>query len=183
MDLEARAPHAAGLPAGLESLNLTIVHSLFQFIEQQSPFFCDIVHDETASLEPIFRYFFDLYAQGPPRRFVMKDGRATVTGYNKIGGLTFATSAKQPLIRAADFALNAIRTFAGLALRDEPIPQSITGGALPHLGAIWCGVLAAMYPDQLEQMPSLGTVMASKQWISKVFRRFHIEAQKLMEAR
>ena len=179
--LEGRASEDGHLPPGLDSLNLPIVHQVFQFVEQHCPVPCDIVHDQTASLEPIFRYFFDLYGSGPPQRFVMKDGRATVTGYRNIGSLSFASSEKQPLIRAADFALAAVRSFVTLALVDKPIPANITLAAMPHLGGIWCAVLSAMHPD-LGPSPPLGGVLASTQWVSKVFLRFNNEVTNVMRS-
>ena len=105
----------------------------------------------------------------------MKDGRATVTGYRNIGSLSFASSLKQPLIRAADFSLAAVKMFVTLALAEKPIPKDVTLAAGPHLGAIWCSVLSAMRPNELEPFPQLGGVMASGQWVSKVFRRFDAE--------
>ena len=178
--LEGRASEGGGLPSGLDSLNLPIVHQVFQFVEQHCPFPCDIVHDQTASLEPIFRYFFDLYRSGPPQRFVMKDGRATVTGYQNVRSLSFASSVKQPLIRAADFALAAVRSFVTLALDDNPIPSDITLAAMPHLGGIWCAVLSAMHPQELAPFSPLGGVLASPQWVSKLFLRFNNEVMKVV---
>lgn len=178
--LEGRASDDGSLPPGLDSLNLTIVHQVFQFVEQHCPFPCDVVHDQTASLEPIFRYFFELYGSGPRQRFVMKDGRATVTGYQNVGSLSFASSAKQPLIRAADFALAAVRCFVTLALTDKPIPADITLAALPHLGGIWCAVFSAMHPNELAPFPPLGGVLASAQWVTKVFLRFNNEVRQVM---
>ena len=170
--LEGRATEDGHLPSGLDSLNLPIVHQVFQFVEQHCPMPCDIVHDQTATLEPIFQYFFQLYRKGSPQKFVMKDGRATVTGYQNIGSLSFASSAKQPLIRASDFSLASIKTFVMLALAEKPIPKDITLAAAPYLGAIWCSVLSAMHPNELEPFPHLGGVLASTQWVSTVFRRF-----------
>jgi hypothetical protein len=165
-------------PQGMDSLNLTIIHQIFQFVEQNCPFPCDIVHDQTATLEPIFRYIFDLYDKAPPLRFGMKDGRATVTGYRNIGSLGFANSEKQPLIRASDFSLAAIRAFVLLALAGKPIPADITLAAAPHLGAIWVTMFSSMYPSGGEPLPQLGGVLASGQWVSKVFNRFAAEFQK-----
>lgn len=171
IEKEGQAAKGRHFPSGIDCLNLPIAHLMFQFVEQKCPFRCEIVHDQTATLEPILKYFFDLYRSGPPLRFKMKDGRTTATGFQNVGSLNFASSAKQPLIRAADFALASVRNFVSLALTDQNIPEDTTVAATPHLGGLWC----TLYPAEPETHVELGGLLASVQWTKKVFTRFVTE--------
>jgi len=107
-------------------------------------------------------------AKGERRVWFKTGGEEFFAGFEKAASLSFADSAKQPLIRAADYALSGARRFIELALRDEPIPLNIREIAFLVLGGILMGVLSHVHPS-LGSFPKLGNVMASTQWTRKVF--------------
>lgn len=55
-------------PAGMDSLNVFVVADVFQFVEQQCPYPCDIVHDQTASFEPFLPVCVPTLLQGRSAR-------------------------------------------------------------------------------------------------------------------
>jgi len=167
---EQRADSSPELPSGLDSLNLPIVAEIFQFIEEHSPWKCEIVHDQTASFEAIYVFIFQLMARAERKIWLKKDGSKLYAGLKKACSLSFANSEKQPLIRAADYALAGARRFIELALRDEPVPTDIREVAFVNLGGILMETLSHMH-SSLDPFPKLGLVMASSQWATKVFGR------------
>jgi hypothetical protein len=89
-------------PAGMDSLNLFVVSDVFQFVEQHCPYPCDIVHDQTASFEPLYQFVFGLYSRGEPFSVEMRDGRRVCAGFKNALSLSFQDSKMSPAIRAAD---------------------------------------------------------------------------------
>jgi len=162
------------IPGGLDSLNLPVIAAMFQLIENHCPYRCEIVHDQTSSFEPIYKYVFELMSKGKPRGLVLKDGTKLSYGFQKACSLSFADSKNQPLIRAADYALSGARRFVELALGNKSMASDITGIAFSHLGVILCEVLSFMYPS-LGSFPKLGNTMASAQWAATVFGRLNRE--------
>jgi uncharacterized protein DUF3800 len=171
---EGRHTRADGNPSGIDSLNLPIVAEVFQFVEQHCPFPCDIVHDQNASFESIYRYFFELFTNAKPTVLEMKDGRRMHYGFRNALSLSFADSKAEPLIRAADYELAGARKFIQLAIEGKPIPVDVTWIAFGSLGSILLKAYTHMHPS-LEPMPDLSGYMASNQWTQKVFGRLHIE--------
>ncbi len=165
---------AEDVPRGIDSLNFPIVMQVFQFVEQNCPYPCDIIHDQTAAFEPIFLHFFRLFTQGVPRAIEMKDGRKMSFGFRNALSLTFADSKTEPIIRAADYALAGTRRSIQLALAGDPIPLDITKIAFGTLGPILLGAYALLHPS-LEPMPTLSGYMASKWWTERVFGRLQNE--------
>jgi hypothetical protein len=167
---ERRTDSSADIPPGLDSLNMPIVAEIFQFIEGHCPYKCDVVHDQTASFEPIYTYIFELFDKGEQRILLKKDGTRDYIGFEKTCSLSFANSQKQPLIRAADYALAGARRFIELALCGESIPDDIREVAFLNLGAILMETVTYMHPS-LGSFPKLGLVMSSTQWATKIFGR------------
>ncbi len=165
--------------SGIDSLNLPIVAEVFQFVEQQCPFPCDIVHDQSASFEPIYRYFFNLFTNAKPAVLEMKDGRRIRYGFENAISLSFEDSKMQPLIRATDYALAGARMFIQLTIEEKPIPADVTRIAFGNLGSILLKAYTYMHPS-LDEMPALSGHMASNEWSGKVFRRLDVELKDAM---
>jgi hypothetical protein len=161
-------------PSGMDSLNLFVVSDVFQFVEQKCPFPTDIVHDQTASFEPLYQYVFDLYSKADRFAVEMKDGRAITMGFKNALSLSFQDSKMSPLIRAADYVLAGTRKFVQLAIAGEPISPDLTHVAFGTLGPLLLNVYAAKH-QSLESIPELARIMASKSWTQKVFSRLHRE--------
>src|SRR5207247_4021638 len=123
---EARHLVATDAPRGVDSLNFPIVMAVFQFVEQNCPYPCHIVHDQTAAFEPIYRYFFDKFRNAGPSAIEMKDGRQMRFGFRNALSLSFVDSKTEPLVRASDYVLAGSRRFVQLALDDAEIPPDIT---------------------------------------------------------
>jgi hypothetical protein len=166
-------------PPGIDSLNLPIVAEVFQFVEQHCPFPCNIVHDQNASFEAIYRYFFDLFTKAAPAVMEMKDGRRMRYGFQNALSLSFEDSKTQPLIRAADYALAGARKFVELALADKSIPSDLTLIAFGNLGPILLNAYTQMY-SSLEPMPQLSGFMASNEWSARVFGRLQSELSNVL---
>jgi hypothetical protein len=171
---ERRADRSSDFPPGLDSLNLPIVAAVFQFIEGNCPYKCDIVHDQTASFESMYTYIFRLLARGERRVWLNKDGSKIYAGFEKAASLSFADSEKQSLIRAADYALAGARRFIEMALREEAIPADIREVAFVALGGILMEASTHVHPS-LGPFPKLGFVMSSTQWARKIFGRLSTE--------
>lgn len=163
-----------GIPSGIDSLNFPIVVEVFQFVEQHCPYPCGIVHDHTATFEPIYSYFFKLFASAPPAILEMKDGRQMHYGFKNALSLSFADSKTEPLIRAADYALAGTRKFIQLAEEDNPIPVDLTQIAFGTLGSVLLQAYTLTHPS-LESMPTLSGYMGSNRWIRQVFGRLETE--------
>ena len=161
-------------PPGIDSLNFPTIAQVFQFVEQQCPFPCDIVHDQNEEFEPIYKYFFDRFSQARPALLTMKDGRSMRFGFRNALSLSFANSTEHPLIRAADYALAGTRKFIELALADAPIPEDITRISLGGLGSILMNAYAYMHPS-LTPLPEIATDMGASKWRGRVFGRLHKE--------
>ena len=178
-EVAAEAECAKSLSSGFDSLNMPVVVCVLQFAEQKCPYRCDIVHDQNASFEQVYRYVYDLYANARPRRARMLDGREIHFGFRNVLSLSFADSQKEPLIRAADYTLAGARKFIQLALADEQIPEDTTHVTFSILGALLVHALTLMHPT-IGESPELGTVMASRQWTGKVFGRLAKELERVL---
>ena len=176
---ESKHESSSSFPAGMDSLNLPIVVEVFQFVEQFCPYPCDIVHDQTASFEPLYKYIFNLYLKAKPAIIEMKDGRRSIYGFKNAISISFANSKQQPLIRAADYALAGARKFVQLAIAGEPISEEITRIAFCNLGALLMVAFTIKFPT-LEPMPELAKVMASNEWLNKVFGRLQLELKTIL---
>lgn len=164
---EAKHLKSGAFPSGMDSLNLPIISEVFQFMEQECPFPCDIIHDQIESFEPLYRFIFDRFSKAKPIALEMKDGRQFHTGFKNVLSLSFADSKADPLIRAADYALAGARKFIQLALAYEPIPQDLTLTAFFILGPLLLGVTERIH-GLSPNMPELAKVMVSDDWLSKV---------------
>jgi hypothetical protein len=171
---------SGALPSGMDSLNLPIVAEVFQFAEQQCPRSCDIIHDQTSSFEPVYRYVFSKFAAAKPSAAQMKDGRQLRIGFRNVLSLSFVDSETEPLIRAADYSLAGTRKFIELATSNRKIPQDLTWSALGMLGSLLAGVYLAAHPS-LGSMPELTRVMSSNAWITKIVMRLHDEMKPLIK--
>jgi hypothetical protein len=176
---EAQHLGATDAPPGVDSLNFPIVMAVFQFVEQNSPYPCHIVHDQTAAFEPIYRYFFDRFKNAGPSAIEMKDGRQMRFGFRNALSLSFVDSRTEPLVRAADYVLAGSRRFVQLALHDAEIPPDITHVAFSTLGTMLLRASTHMYPS-LEPMPELSGFMGSNGWMRKIFRRLASELRAVM---
>jgi len=161
-------------PSGMDSLILFVVSDVFQFVEQKCPFPTDIVHDQTASFEPLYHYVFALYSKGDPLAVKLNDGREVRMGFKNALSLSFQDSKASPLIRAADYLLAGTRKFVQLALGDEQIPHDLTRVAFGTLGPFLLKAYAAEHPST-EAIPELTRIMASRSWNQKVLGRLHRE--------
>ncbi|HTE92196.1 MAG TPA: DUF3800 domain-containing protein [Bradyrhizobium sp.] len=180
IETEARYDAAIKTPSGMDSLNMPIVAEVFQFVEQHCPFPCDIVHDQNASFEAVYKFVFDLYANASSAAALeMKDGRRIHYGFKNALSLSFADSKSQPLIRAADYALAGARKFIQLATAGEPISENVTWIAFATLGAILLQAYAQVHPS-LDRQPKLSGYMSSNYWRDMVFGRLSRELSDLM---
>jgi hypothetical protein len=161
-------------PSGMDSLNLPVVADVFQFVEQDCPFPCDIIHDQTTSFEPVYQYVFGLFSNGSPMSVELKNGRRLCTGFKNALSLTFRDSKLEPLIRAADYVLAGARKFVQLALKNEPISSNLTNVAFASLGTLLLNAYSAGHPS-IDTTPELARVMASRSWKRRVFERLHRE--------
>jgi hypothetical protein len=152
------------LPSGYDSLNLPIMAQVFQTIEQNSPEL-DIVHDECASFEELYRHVFRMMRDAKHGELVLKDGRKHVTGFRAIKTLAFADSEEQPLLRAADYLVACCSEFGGLAFQSKPIEEDLAKAAMPAIGAIIVWALSKAH--NLGPMPKLGEMFASNTWVGK----------------
>jgi hypothetical protein len=162
------------VPAGIDSLNFPIVVEVFQFVEQHCPYPCDIVHDQTATFEPIYSHFFRLFSAARPGAIEMKDGRQMRFGFKNALSLSFTDSKTEPLIRAADYALAGTRRFIQLAEQGNPIPADVTHIAFGTLGSLLLKAYTLMHPS-LGPMPTLSGYMGSTRWMGQVFGRLQTE--------
>ncbi len=111
-----------GISKGIDSLNFPIVIEVFQFVEQHCPYPCAIVHDRTATFEPIYSHFFNLFSSVAPAILEMKDGRQMHYGLRNALSLSFADSKTEPIIRAADYALAGTRKLLSSLRRKSRSP-------------------------------------------------------------
>lgn len=176
---EKRTGESEEIPRGLDSLSLPVVAQVFQFLEANCPYKCDIVHDQIHSFEPVYKYAYDLFAKAQPGVIGLKDGTKVHFGFKKACSLSFADSKTEPILRGADFALAGARYFIDLALQDKPIPPDVTHIAFANLGGILCETFQYMHPE-LGSFPHLGDIIASRQWASTVFGRLATELQKVL---
>lgn len=183
-EIETERKHLASgrFPSGMDSLNLPIVMDVFQFIEQKCPYPCDLVHDQTASFEPLYEYVFGLFSQADPLALEMKDGRRFHMGFKNALSLSFEDSKTSPLIRAADYVVAGTRRFIQLALSDASIPAELTHVAFGMLGSLILNAYAALNPS-VGGTPELAKIMASRRWAGKILARLHREMQATLTAK
>jgi len=149
---------------GYDSLNMPILHQVFQTIEQNVPE-CEIVHDECASFEPVYKHVFELTKNADPAVMVMKDGRQHVYGFQNIKGLSFGDSEIEPLLRAADYLVAACVEFGRSAFERRPIDATIAKIAYPAIGGIIVWALSQQHG--LKPMPKVGEIFASEDWVGR----------------
>ena len=165
-------------PRGMDSLNLPTVAEAFQFVEQHCPYPCDIVQDEIASFEPVYRWVFDTMQKAKPGVIEMNDGRQLRSGFVNALSLSFADSKSEPMIRAADYSLAGTRKFIQLALANEPISTDLSHIAFGTLGSILLGAYAVKYKS-LGSFPKLSGLMSSTNWYRTLFQRLEQEVSKM----
>lgn len=158
-----------GLPNGWDTLNAPSFAQATQKIEQAGlP--CALLHDECASLEKSFRFFFERYC-GADRRIVTRaDGSLEIFGFQNLRTLAFGNSDAQPLLRAADYLLAGCVGFARLAAADQPVPDGMRGLAVPGLSRMMHEAVGIIPPRA--SAGQIGEVMASDVWIERVARSF-----------
>jgi Protein of unknown function (DUF3800) len=174
VEIERMHLSSGKFPSGMDSLNLPVVTDVFQFVEQDCPFPCGIIHDQTASFQPVYQFIFKLFSNGSPMTVELKGGRRLCAGFKNAVSLTFRDSKLEPLIRAADYALAGTRKFVQLALANEPISADLTNVAFATLGTLLLNVYAAKHPS-IGTTPELARTMASRSWNRRVFDRLHHE--------
>jgi hypothetical protein len=163
--------HTGDLPRGFDSMNMPALTQVFQLVEQNVPA-CDLLHDECASFEAVYRYVFNLERDAKPGAVVMDDGRKQIYGFERLNSLAFGSSEEQPLLRAADYLTASCTDFARRSFAGEEVPQDLAELAYPGLGAIMAWALSHMLPDS-ERMPQLGQVLGSEQFAGRVFAGLH----------
>ncbi len=164
-------------PAGMDSLNVFVVSDVLQFVEQHCPYPCDIVHDQTASFEPLYQFVFGMYSKGDAFAVEMRDGRRVCAGFKNALSLSFQDSKLSPTIRAADYLLAGTRKFIQLALAGQDIPEPLTHVALAAFGTLLLGAFSTVYPS-IDAPPELARIMASRSWTKKVFMGLQMELPK-----
>lgn len=149
---------------GFDSLNMPALAQVFQTVEQNVPP-CDILHDECASFEEVYKYIFQIGVNARPGVIQLKDGRKHVTGFRNIKSINFGNSETEPILRAADYLVACCVEFARTAFEQRTMSSDLSEAAHPAIGAIV--VWAISGPHGLDPMPKLGELFASEKWVAR----------------
>jgi hypothetical protein len=171
IEQEFSSLHDGGLPRGFDSMNMPALVQVFQLVEQNVPP-CDLLHDECATFEAVYRHVYHQQRDAVPSAVVMDDGRKQVYGYERLNSLSFGNSEEQPLLRAADYLTASCADFARRSSVGEDVPLDLAKLAYPGLGAIMVWALSHKLPES-ERMPQLGQMLASERFIGRTFGQLH----------
>ena len=171
MQQEFSCLHDEGLPRGFDSMNMPALVQVFQLVEQNVPP-CDMLHDECATFEAVYRHVYNLHRDADPSAVVMDDGRKQIYGYENLNSLSFGNSEEHPFLRAADYLTASCTDFARRSFAGEDVPPDLAKLTYPGLGAIMVWALSHMLPES-ERMPQLGQVLASERFVGRVFGQLH----------
>jgi hypothetical protein len=154
-----------GLPRGWDSLNAPSFAQAVQLIEQAG-YPCTLLHDECASLDASFRFFYGRYCRADRTVVSRRDGSVEIFGLRCLSALTFGNSETLPLLRASDYLLAACVDFARRALAGEEISDLQRASASHGLARMMH--LAAGRAVPHDASAQVGQVMASDAWINRV---------------
>jgi hypothetical protein len=158
-----------GLPKCWDALNVPSFAQAAQLIEQAGlP--CELVHDECATMEASFRFFFAQYSDARRRIVTRPDGSVEIFGFRCLQSLSFGNSEALPLLRAADYLLAGCVGFTKLASENEPAPKELRDLAAHGLSRMMHIALGIEPP--LSAVDQVGEIMASDIWIKKVALQF-----------
>lgn len=157
------------LPRGWDSLNVPSFAQAVQLIEQAG-YPCELLHDECASFEPSFRFFFARYCDAEPEVITRQDGTVEIFGLRCLRKLSFGNSESLPLLRASDYLLAACVEVATLAQAGEPIPDELKSAGFHGLSRMMHLGIDREPPTSAARQ--VGELMASDAWIEKVARAF-----------
>lgn len=158
-----------GLPKGWDTLNAPSFAQATQLIEQSGrP--CQLLHDECATLEATFRYFFARYCDADRRIVSRADGSVEIFGFRNLRSLSFGDSEARPLLRAADYLLAGCSGFARLAAAGEPVPNDFRELANHGLSRMMHAALDRKPPPSVAGQT--GEIMASDAWIQRLAQAF-----------
>jgi len=146
-------------------LGTVIVAQVFQDVEQHAPP-CELVHDECASFEEVYRHVFDLSANARKSEMVLKDGRKHVFGFERIQSLSFANSERQPILRAADYLVASCTSFGQQAFVGKTIDESLAQASFQAIGGILMWAMSQSLPEE-DRCPKIGELFASDRWVGK----------------
>jgi hypothetical protein len=158
-----------GLPKGWDSLNAPSFAQATQLIEQSGrP--CQLLHDECATLETSFHYFFARYCNAERQIVTRADGSVEIFGFQNLRSLVFGDSEELPLLRAADYLVAGCSGFARLAADGEPVPEDFKELAAHGLSRMMHAALDRRPPSGVAAQT--GEIMASDAWIQRVAQSF-----------
>lgn len=169
MEGEFAGYNKLNLPRGWDSLNAPSFAQAVQLMEQAGrP--CSLVHDECATLEAAFRFFFARYSEAERRIFPRQDGSIEIFGFRCLRSLAFADSELSPLIRASDYLLANCVDFTRRALAGAAIPDATRKSAGHGLARMMHEALGLPPPAFASRQ--IGELMAADVWIAPVAKAF-----------
>ncbi len=167
------------MPRGYDSLNLPALVRVFQLVDEAFPR-VEIVHDECATFETVYRHAFQRLRQATPQRIEYHDGRVHTLGFDRLQSLRFARSQDEPLVRAADCLVAVCVEFARVMVRREKPSRDLQdcAGLLigPHHGD------AIALRSGADRVTQLAEFFAADVWLSAVFGRAFPQLRKRSRA-
>jgi hypothetical protein len=155
------------IPPGFDSMNMPALAQVFQLVEQNLPP-CELLHDECASFEEVYRYVYNMVSAAEPATLRMRDGRRHQFGFESLRALNFGNSEQIAMLRASDYLVAGCTEFARQSFAGKEPPQDLADIAYPGLGMLMVWALS----HQIGQpVPQFGEVMASERFIGPVFKR------------
>lgn len=158
-----------GLPRGWDTLNAPSFAQATQLLEQAGKP-CELLHDECATLEKSFRYFFARYCDADRRIVTRADGSVEIFGFRHLRSLAFGNSEALPLLRAADYLLAGCVGFARLVAAGEPVSDD--SRSLAAFGISRMMHAAADIAPPRAVSGQVGEIMASDEWIRRASLAF-----------